>query len=99
MEGQLKKKGGLFGGSSWKDRYFVLDGRALCFFAGGSTEGQPEGEVTVAGVHACNNLQGRAQGFKPNRFDFAVEGGGLLCVSAPSACSRRASSCSQHACN
>ena len=78
MEGQLKKKGGLFGDSSWKDRYFVLEGRALRYFAGGSTEGKPEGEVTVAGVDAREELQG-AKGHKPHRVDFVLEDGGVLC--------------------
>ena len=73
MEGQLKKKGGgFFGDSSWKDRYAVLEGRTLRFFAGGSTEGKPVSEVSLAGVNAREDLQG-AKGHKLHRVDFDLE--------------------------
>ena len=38
MEGQLKKKGSKRGpfGDSWKDRYFVLEGGAMRYYAGGA---------------------------------------------------------------
>ena len=91
MEGQLKRKmprGGLLG-DLWADRYFVLDARTLRFFARGSAEGTPEGEVRVAGFDAREELQGRAKGRKPHRLDFDLEGGGVLCVSAPSAAERQ----------
>ena len=89
MEGQLKKKGtkrGIFG-DSWKDRYSVLDGATLRYCASGSTEGKLKGEVTVAGVNPCDELQG-AKGEKPNRFDSDLVGGRVLSVSAPSSTRR-----------
>ena len=90
MEGLLKKKGarrGIFG-DSWKERYFVLDGATLRYYAGGSTEGELKGEVTIAGVDPREELQGK-KGHKPNRFDFQLaDGGVVLCASAPSAADR-----------
>ena len=90
MEGQLKKKGSKHGpfGDSWKDRYFVLEGDAMRYYAGGSTEGKLKGEVTIIGVDPCEELQG-AKGHKPHRVDFILEDGGVLCVSAPSAAKRQ----------
>ena len=92
MEGQLKKKGQKRGalGDSWKDRYFIYDGALgiARFFEGGSTEGKPKGEATVTGINPLDELQGRKDG-KPHRFNFALEDGTEVCVSAPSAARRR----------
>ena len=89
MEGQLKKKGSKRGpfGDSWKDRYFVLEGATMRYYAGGSTEGKLKGEVTIIGVDPCEELQG-AKGHKPNRLDFKCADGSKLCASAPSAARR-----------
>ena len=82
MEGQLKKKKarGIFG-SRWTDCYFVLDGTSLRFYAGGSTESELKGEVIIASVDPRDELQG-AKGHAPNRFDFNIADGSVICASA-----------------
>ena len=69
MEGQLKKKGSKRGpfGDSWKDRYFVLEGATMRYYAGGSTKGKPKGEMTIIGVDPREDLQGEGgKGHKCN---------------------------------
>lgn len=92
MEGQLKKKGQKRGvlGDSWKDRYFVYDGTLgiVRFFESGSTGGMPKGEATLVGIDPLDELQGRKDG-KPHRFNFTLEGGAEVCLSAPSAAIRQ----------
>ena len=60
MEGLLKRKRarGVLG-DRWEDRFFVLSAAActLRFFAGGSAEGEPEGEAIVVSFSAREELQ------------------------------------------
>ena len=48
----------------------------------------PKGEVIVVG-NPREELQGRGKGYKPHRFDVDLQGGGVLCASAPSAVMRQ----------
>jgi Ran GTPase-activating protein (RanGAP) involved in mRNA processing and transport len=94
VEGQLRSKvlrDGVLG-DTWRPRHFVFDTatRNLCLYEEGGGAGRRRLEVedeVVAGVGSRDELQG-ARWHKAHRFDFVLESGSTICVSAPSAADR-----------
>ena len=81
----LELKGGLFGGA-WKERFFVLEGARLTYFAekGGTTKGA----VTVRAFTAIpdrgsGSATEKKSKLRRNRIDVYAQDGKVLSVAAP----------------